>query len=381
MAQRRAQAPLRPRNVRYPEPTPERLRPYRGRRRRSGVPWFARLFLALALVVLAGASAVAAGGIVGGAVAGFAGTVGDIFIAQLGGPTPTPRPLLPPGAPRLVLTGTGWTNENPYPVRGFVPADLGDQRGYAVRVYVNGELAGEQPLRGTRDFEVRVTIPDGPSLISATIAGPAGEGSESVPIEVTFDDTPPPLKISSPRDGATVDAETVRVRGTTQPGASVTVRNETNGGRASGVAGEDGAFSIRVSITGGPNALVVTATDPAGNTKTVDRSVTGKGGAATASVSLTKGSFKLGSLPAALGATVRVLGPDGKPIDGARVVFTIQIPGVGPVQSPELTTVNGTASFNTLIPVGAAAGTGLVTVVVETDRHGTLSGTAEFKIS
>jgi hypothetical protein len=78
---------------------------------------------------------------------------------------------------------------------------------------------------------------------------------------------------------------------------------------------------------------------------------------------------------------VRVLAPDGSPIDGARVVFTIQIPGVGPVQSPELLTVNGTASFNTQVPVGASTGTGLVTVVVETDGHGTLVGTAEFEIT
>jgi hypothetical protein len=78
---------------------------------------------------------------------------------------------------------------------------------------------------------------------------------------------------------------------------------------------------------------------------------------------------------------VRVLGPAGKAISGATVVFTIQIPGVGPIQSPEILTVNGIASFNTQVPKGATVGAGLVTVIVTTDSYGTLSDTAAFRIS
>ena len=109
--------------------------------------------------------------------------------------------------------------------------------------------------------------------------------------------------------------------------------------------------------------------------------VTGGGGSASASVSLTRSSFKLSELPAAIGATVRVLGPDGRPITGATVVFTIQIPGVGPVQSGVLFTNNGTASFNTVIPSGATAGAGLVTVLVNMNVYGSVSATAAFRIS
>jgi len=78
---------------------------------------------------------------------------------------------------------------------------------------------------------------------------------------------------------------------------------------------------------------------------------------------------------------VRVLGPSGKAISGARVVFTVQIPGVGPVQSPEIPTSDGSANFNTVIPTGATAGAGLVTVLVTTDSYGTLAATAAFRIS
>ena len=379
VATRRVIAPVRPRNVRYPAPAPERLRPHRSRRRDS-IPWVVRLFLGVALLVLGAATTLAATGALGGALTHLGATVAGIFTAQLSGPTPTPEPLTAPDAPRLVVTGTGWTNQSPYNIHGFAPLGLGDQAGYSVRIYVNGELAAEEPLRGTQDFAVSVPIPDGPSVITATIFGPAGEGSESAPVQVVFDDSPPPLKISAPKKGASIDGDTVRVKGTTQPDSRVSVRNDTNGGRASAVA-TDGAFSIEISIAGGPNELQITSVDPAGNSTTANLAVIGGSGAASASLSLTKTSFKLSQLPAAIGSTVRVLGPDGRPISGARVVFTIQIPGIGPVQSPEMLTASGTANFNTQIPEGATAGAGLVTVLVTTDEYGTLSATAAFRIS
>jgi Glucodextranase, domain B len=379
VAQRRPIAPVRPRNVRYPAPAPDRLKRQR-KRRQPAIPLVVKVLLALALLAMGAATTVAAGGIVGGALSRLGGTVGAIFSAQLNGPTPSPTPLSAPDAPRLVLTGTGWTNQSDFTVHGFVPQGLGDQHGYSVRIYVNGELAGEEALTGTQDFAVTVPIPDGPSVITATILGPAGEGSESAPVQIVFDDTAPPIKITSPKKGATITADTVTVKGTTQSDSAVTVRNDTNGGRASAVATK-GAFAIEISITGGPNALEVTAVDPAGNSKTATLSVIGGNGSASISLSLTKTSFKLSGLPAAIGATARVLGPDGKPINGAVVIFTIQIPGIGPVQSPEVLTVDGTASFNTQVPAGATTGAGLVTVIVTTDANGTLSGTAAFRIS
>lgn len=376
---RRAIPPLPVRNVRYPDPAPERLRRAR-RRRRDPIPFVLRGLLAAGLLLLAAATTAAAGGLLGGALSELGGTVGRVISAGLSGSTPTPTVAAAPDAPRLVLTDSGWTNESVYTVHGFVPQGLGGQVGYTVRIYVNGEIAAEQALTGTQDFAVPVPIPDGPSSITATIVGPAGEGSESTPIQVVFDDEAPPLKIKAPKKGATIDGDTVEVRGTTQADSAVTVRNQTNGGRASAVA-SDGAFVVEISITGGPNDLEITAVDPAGNSTSVTLSVIGGSGSASATVSLTRTSFKLADLPAAIGATVRVLGPDGKGIDGATVVFTFQIPGVAPVQSPELTTSDGTANFNTVIPKGATAGAGLVTVTVATDSYGSLSATAAFRIS
>lgn len=376
-------APLRPRNIRYPAPAPGRLRPYRAKSR-GGIPWIVRLFLALALLALGGASVLAAAGLLSGVLSNIGATVAAIFSAQLAPLVQSPTPPASPDAPRLVLTGAGctdkecWTNQNEWTVRGFVPLTLTDQGNESVRVYISGEQAAEQPLTGTQDFSVTVKIPQGPSKITATIVGPSGESPESNPIVVVFDNKAPPIKISSPKDGANVKSDSVTVRGTTQAGSTVSIKNETNGGRASAVA-TDGTFAIQIILTSGSNVLAVTAVDPAGNSKTVTLKVTGSTGSATASLSITPTSFS--TKGGAISMSVRVLGPAGKPINGARAVFTIQAPGIGPIQSPEILTVNGIASFNTQIPKGAQKGAGLVTVSVTTDSYGTLSDTAAFRIS
>lgn len=377
-APRRPSSPSRGRNSRYPAPSPQRLRPYRSKTH-GGMPLLARLFLAFALLALAGGTVLAATGLGTTALKGLGATVAGA-IAALGGPSPSPTPALAPGAPRLVLTGSGWTNEKEWTVHGFVPLGLGDQKGHSVRIYVNGELAAEQALAGTQDFAVTVTIADGPSTITASVVGPGGESAESAPIEVVLDDRPPAIKIKAPEDGEKVDGDTVRVRGTTQRDATVSIRNLSNGGRASDVA-TDGNFSIEISLTSGPNVLEIAAVDPAGNTRTTTLKVVGAGGSATARLSLTSTSFKLSRLPSALGASVRVLGPDDQAIDGAHVSFIIQVPGIAPITSPERLTSGGTASFNTVIPrEGVRKQTGLVTVVVVTDQYGQLDDAVAFVI-
>jgi hypothetical protein len=345
------------------------------------MPLPVRVLLGGALLALGVATTAAASGLLGGAVSDLGGTVARVLGAQLNVPSPSPSPAAEVGAPRLVASGSGWTNQSQYTVHGFVPLGLGDQKGYTVRIYVNGEEATEQLLDGTQDFTVTVAIPDGPSTITATIVGPSGEGAESAPIQIVYDDTPPPLKITSPTKNATIKAATVEVKGTTQAGSTVTVRNEANGGRASAVADNAGGFTLEVTIVGGANTLDISAVDPAGNTASTTLPIVGGGGKATVRLSLTNSDFKVSQLPSAIGATVRITGPDGKPVSGAVAVFTVTIPGVAPVQSPPIEATDGTANFNTQIPTGATKGTGLVTVVITTDAYGTLSGTAAFKIT
>ena len=72
--------------------------------------------------------------------------------------------------------------------------------------------------------------------------------------------------------------------------------------------------------------------------------------------------------------TVQVTDPDGKPIAGATALFTVSVPGLEAIVSGEIkTNENGTARFTTSIPKGAMKGSGLATVLVDTDEFGNLT--------
>jgi hypothetical protein len=68
-----------------------------------------------------------------------------------------------------------------------------------------------------------------------------------------------PLTVTEPVDSATLTTNTVTVQGQTVPGATVTINGN------SGVADENGNFSIDVSLANGPNAIDVIAMDDNGN--------------------------------------------------------------------------------------------------------------------
>ena len=75
----------------------------------------------------------------------------------------------------------------------------------------------------------------------------------------TGDTTPPPLKITSPKDGATVSDRVVEIEGTTEPGADVFI------GPYNAEVDPGGDWAIDVVLAAGPNGAVVTARDSAGN--------------------------------------------------------------------------------------------------------------------
>ena len=77
------------------------------------------------------------------------------------------------------------------------------------------------------------------------------------------DTTPPPLRVTSPKDGSTVDDRIVTFSGTTEPGAEVT------SGPYEAAVDDDGSWSIQLVLSPGPNGALFTATDDSGNFATV----------------------------------------------------------------------------------------------------------------
>ena len=110
---------------------------------------------------------------------------------------------------------------------------------------------------------------------------------------VVFSKTPPPLAVSSPKNGDTVDGSNLTVAGKSAPGATVLV-NDRNV-----IVGEDGSFSDTSTVQAGALPITVVARDRAGNETKTQLSVTVKASAAPAAttvvgVSLAQATVKPG---------------------------------------------------------------------------------------
>jgi hypothetical protein len=80
---------------------------------------------------------------------------------------------------------------------------------------------------------------------------------------------------------------------------------------------------------------------------------------------------KLNKLPESVLLSVIVNDPDGRPLQGAKITFTLAVPGVPAIASSVIrTSATGRASFTTTIPKGATAGQCSVTVIVQTADNG-----------
>ena len=123
------------------------------------------------------------------------------------------------------------------------------------------------PLTGTA-FTGEVSLAYGPNVLTTT-ATDAGGNATSVVRNVIRDTVPPVLTVTAPAEGATTTEDSIAVSGTYTDETLVTVG-------ANGILFplDPGTFSGKAGVVEGPNTIVVVATDAAGNTSTVSRSVT-----------------------------------------------------------------------------------------------------------
>ncbi len=364
---------------RYRSPSPPSIRRAPGTG--SGLPWPARLLLAIAVLALGGSVLLVASGALGGFVTGFGHAMAGMFGA-IAGPGPSQVPTAPPrpDPPHLVSPENAYTNQPLFDISGFAPtSEIGS--GYSVRIYVNGQVASEHQLGPTADFTVpAVPIPSGRSSITATIVGPGGESDQSAPISVVYDKVPPALTLTAPTDGAVVKAASVTITGRTQTGATVVAKNDNTGRTATTIATK-GDFSVAIAIAAGTNHLTVTATDQAGNITTKTISVVGGSGQTTLTLHLSNARIALTSLPKPISMSVTVLDQQGSTVQGAQVGFTLQVPGLAPVTFDATTAASGRATWTTTLPKdGVVTGNALVTVLVTMPDGKQATKTASFLI-
>ena len=120
-------------------------------------------------------------------------------------------------------------------------------------------------------FSASVTLSNGQNTITV-VAGNAVGLNTTETVTVTLDTDNPVLNVASPADGAILSSNTVPVSGTATDTTSGIASLAVNGSAVP--VGTDGSFSANVAMPDGAGSITVTATDRAGNTTQVTRSIT-----------------------------------------------------------------------------------------------------------
>ena len=185
-----------------------------------------------------------------------------------------------------------FTKEPALLLQGIVPS-FGAAADRKIEVQLNGTTAATVKFDAVGHFAVPLTLKDGPNHIIVALIGPASETISTTSLTVTLDRAAPPLSLSKPKNGDTIDSTTLTVEGKAEPGAIVLVNDR------SVIVGQDGSFSDSVTVQAGALPITVIARDRAGNeTKTqlsvTVRPVASPGVATTVGVTLANTTVKPG---------------------------------------------------------------------------------------
>lgn len=142
-----------------------------------------------------------------------------------------------------------------------------------LRVYLSEActvtVSGLKPVQA-KEGTNRITLPLGDNVVvtvSVMATDPAGHSAVPVSWTVTVDNLAPLIEVAEPADGAVVGADRVQLRGTTEPGADLSIDG------VNVPVGSDGSFSIILELVEGANVFELSAADDLGNVATLDLSV------------------------------------------------------------------------------------------------------------
>ncbi len=120
-------------------------------------------------------------------------------------------------------------------------------------------------------------LSDGSHTVKVDASDYDGNAATQKSVTFTVDTVAPTLTLSSPADSLITNNSSVTVSGVTNDATSspVTITVKLNSGTAEKVTvNSDGSFSKTLTLSSGANTIVVTATDAAGKTTTITRTVT-----------------------------------------------------------------------------------------------------------
>lgn len=388
MPERRGGRPsqVRPRPPSTGRPAPAKVRPrapvagrvatHRRIERSSGLPFLTRLLLVVVVGALGITVFMTATGGLGRIVGAFGATVGGAFAGLTATATPRATLAIVSDSPLITPPDEPYTNQATVDLVMSLPPDTVGKPDATVRVYL--ALPEQKPapiLEQAVGATPTLVVPDveltpGRNDFTATLVGPAGESDPSPVVTWVLDTDPPAISIGSPKEGQTINRAAVTVTGKTQPRSTLVARNEANAASVTGEAASDGTFELAIPLGTGTNGITIISTDPAGNVNEVVVAVRRGTGKLTAALSAAPFRLSRARLPDPLQLAAVVTDPDGRPLEGAQVTFTLSIPGIQVVTSDAETGGDGRAVFRTTVPRGAAVGDGLATVLVRTDEFG-----------
>lgn len=350
-----------------------------------------RIGILVVLAALGGAIILAAGGAGGGGSQGGVvpplPTPTPISVAATHGPVGVELPDPPTIAPSLVTPKRSLLTSRTIDLRIQVPDEGVSWDDLEVRAYRGTRRLASQPIaRADLNEKGRVTLRDVPlrrggNRLTVVLANPGGEGPRSNVVDLTVDDQAPRFVDLRPRGGTTLNANTITVKGTTEPALEVVVRNLTTGTREALTADAKGAFRTDVRLARGANTLSIATQDAAGNQRDERRVVVRGDGRASVALKLSRTTLPHRKLPRSITARATVLDADGKPVAGARVVFIAAPSGMQAFTHETTTNAQGVATWSGLrVTDQAFPGKGLVTVDVTLPSGGTLTRTAQLVI-
>lgn len=182
-------------------------------------------------------------------------------------------------------TITGLTVDNTLPVINSFTINNGAQ--YTNSRYVTLQLGATDDVSSSNDLQMRfsnnrtewsawenyaesksweLSYYDGSKTVYVQVKDQAGNITEAYS-NIIYDTVPPALYLERPSKYLKTNTSPVTVAGTTEIGAIVKVNGRV-------VENQDGSFNTSVDLSAGDNTIIVTATDPAGNTTTRYRTVT-----------------------------------------------------------------------------------------------------------
>lgn len=114
-------------------------------------------------------------------------------------------------------------------------------------------------------------LDDGPHTVTVDAADNDGNEATQKSVQFTVDTVPPELSVTAPVNGLVTNKSSVTVTGTTNDVTSSPVTLTVNGEAVQ--VYDDGTFSTTIDLEEGENTITVIATDSAGKSTTVTRTV------------------------------------------------------------------------------------------------------------